>query len=156
MIGFGADEKWNTALERAILAAATPAVLAVGISRDAAYPDGTKVETVAFRQEFGDGRIPPRPFMRNAMAEREGEWRDLVRDAYRDIVRPDGFTPREALELVGEFVKSDIVESLDALTQPPLSPRTVAAKERKGRRNPDKPLVDSGLLRSSISVEVTV
>ena len=45
--------------------------LQVGFFATAKYPDGTPVTNVAVWNEFGTGRIPERPFFRQALAGRE-------------------------------------------------------------------------------------
>lgn len=118
--------------------------LKVGIFESAKYDDGTPVAQVAFWQEFGTAKIPMRPFLRNAIAKNERKWGDSVKTAL--IGTNDG---EKALKMLGEIMRGDIVLSLTNLNTPPNAPSTI---KQKGSSNP---LIDTGLLRNSISWELS-
>lgn len=117
--------------------------LKVGIFESAKY-DGTPVAQVAFWQEFGTAKIPMRPFLRNAIAKNTRKWGDSVKTAL--IGTNDS---EKALKMLGEIMRGDIVLSLTNLNTPPNAPSTI---KQKGSSNP---LIDTGLLRSSISWELS-
>jgi hypothetical protein len=117
--------------------------LKVGIFESAKYDDGTPVAQVAFWQEFGTAKIPMRPFLRNAIAKNTRKWGDSVNTAL--IGTNDS---EKALKMLGEIVRGDIVLSLTNLNTPPNAPSTI---KQKGSSNP---LIDTGLLRNSISWEL--
>mgnify|MGYP004620081547 CR=1 FL=1 len=117
--------------------------LKVGIFESAKYDDGTPVAQVAFWQEFGTSKIPMRPFFRNAIAKNTRKWGDSVKTAL--IGTNDS---EKALKMLGEIMRGDIVLSLTNLNTPPNAPSTI---KQKGSSNP---LIDTGLLRSSISWEL--
>lgn len=117
--------------------------LKVGIFESAKYDDGTPVAQVAFWQEFGTAKIPMRPFLRNAIAKNTRKWSDSVKTAI--ISSNDS---EKALKVLGEIMRGDIVLSLTNLNTPPNAPSTI---KQKGSSNP---LIDTGLLRSSISWEL--
>lgn len=117
--------------------------LKVGIFESAKYDDGTPAAQVAFWQEFGTAKIPMRPFLRNAIAKNTRKWGDSVNTAL--IGTNDG---EKALKMLGEIMRGDIVLSLTNLNTPPNAPSTI---KQKGSSNP---LIDTGLLRSSISWEL--
>lgn len=121
----------------------TNKTLKVGIFESAKYDDGTPVAQVAFWQEFGTTKIPMRPFLRNAIAENTRKWGDSVKTAI--IGTNDS---EKALKMLGEIMRGDIVLSLTNLNTPPNAPSTI---KQKGSSNP---LIDTGLLRSSISWEL--
>lgn len=118
--------------------------LKVGIFESAKYDDGTPVAQVAFWQEFGTTKIPMRPFLRNAIAKNMRKWGDSVKTAL--IGTNDS---EKALKMLGEIMRGDIVLSLTNLNTPPNAPSTI---KQKGSSNP---LIDTGLLRSSISWELS-
>lgn len=118
--------------------------LKVGIFESAKYDDGTPVAQVAFWQEFGTAKIPMRPFIRNAIAKNTQKWGDSVKTAL--IGTNDS---EKALKMLGEIMRGDIVLSLTNLNTPPNAPSTI---KQKGSSNP---LIDTGLLRNSISWELT-
>lgn len=116
----------------------------VGIFESAKYDDGTPVAAVAFWNEYGTARIPPRPFIRNTVAAHKNEW---PRQAAA-ILSQNGGDVRQTLELMGEGVKGQIAESIQNLHEPPNAPATV---RKKGF---DKPLIDSRTLWRSIGSEI--
>ena len=114
-----------------------------------AYPDGTSVILVGAVNEFGsdDGRIPERSFLRAAF--RDGKTRlDGIRAELVRAVSEGRRDPVEALELLGTEAASMVQDKILAVRQPPNAPSTVKSK---GSSNP---LVDTGLLRQSITWEV--
>lgn len=117
--------------------------LKVGIFESAKYDDGTPVAQVAFWQEFGTAKIPMRPFIRNAIAKNTQKWGDSVKTAL--ISTNDS---EKSLKMLGEIMRGDIVLSLTNLNTPPNAPATI---KQKGSSNP---LIDTGLLRNSISWEL--
>lgn len=117
--------------------------LKVGIFESAKYDDGTPVAQVAFWQEFGTAKIPMRPFMRNAITKNTRKWGDSVKTALMGTNDSE-----KALKMLGEIMRGDIVLSLTNLNTPPNAPSTI---KQKGSSNP---LIDTGLLRSSISWEL--
>lgn len=84
-----------------------------GFYKEAKYPDGTPVATVAAANNFGTvengGFIPPRPFFSDAIAENKDKWVEDFAKALKatdmDIVK--------SMKLVGEEMKADIVEKID-------------------------------------------
>lgn len=124
----------------------------VGVLEGATYPDGTSLPMVAAVQEFGaainDGTrtvvIPPRPFMRNTVANNSGQWPKLLGAALK-VSDMDG---HKALDIVGEKIVGQMQGEITALTDPPNAPATIAAK------GSSKPLVDTGHLLRSIASEV--
>ena len=116
----------------------------VGIFESAKYEDGTPVAAVAFWNEYGTARIPPRPFFRNTIAEHKDEWPKQA----AALMEANGGDVRQTLELMGEGVKGQIVETIQAFREPPNAASTV---KKKGF---DKPLIDTGTLWRSIDYEV--
>lgn len=110
---------------------------------------GSELATYAGANEFGtrDGRIPERSFIRSTM--------DQIRfvlfqqaGRYLDQITAGTMSPKQALGLMGEFVRARIVVKITTLQDPPNAPSTIA---QKGSANP---LIDSGRMRQAISWEV--
>lgn len=118
--------------------------VSVGFLRDATYPDGTSVATIASIQEFGDGKIPPRPFFRLMVAEKSGSWPEAI----RLNLKATDYDAHKTLDRMGQGVKSQLQDSIKTLTDPPLAPSTV---KRKGF---DKPLIDTGVMLNSVDYRV--
>lgn len=87
--------------------------------------------------------IPARSFFRKTVRTHKGEWIK----ALPGLVSQHGAV--KGLELVGEAMKGDLVESIMTWTDPPNSKATIA---RKGR---DAPLRDTMQMSRSIGVEVS-
>lgn len=108
---------------------------------------GKSVPMIAAIQEFGAPRagIPPRPFFRNMIAEKKGEWPAGIAEQLRandyDVVR--------TLDIVGAVIAGQLRQSIIETNTPPLAESTI---RRKGF---SKPLVDTGHMLNSIDHEVT-
>lgn len=126
---------------------AATAKVRVGIIEQANYDgsDGESVAQVAFWNEYGTATIPPRPFFRNTIAEHKDEWPKQA----AEMLEVNGGDVRQALADMGEGVKGQIVETIQAFREPPNAAATV---KKKGF---DKPLIDTGTLWRSIDYEVT-
>lgn len=130
-----------------LAAQATTTKVRVGIIEQANYDglDGESVAQVAFWNEYGTATIPPRPFFRNTIAEHKDEWPKQA----ATLMEANGGDVRQTLELMGEGVKGQIVETIQDFREPPNATATV---KQKGF---DKPLIDTGTLWRSIDYEVT-
>lgn len=115
--------------------------LRVGFINSATYPNGINVAQVAFNNEYGTDKIPPRPFMRNTIADKKKDWIAMV----APLVRRVG--SEKAMLQLGEVIKGDIVFTILNFTNPPNAPVTI---QRKGF---DKPLVDTAQMSRSITYE---
>ena len=153
----------------------------VGIPRSTAMRPGDEISNaeIAYINEHGDPskRIPPRPFMEPGLAR----CRDKVRETMAQGVQQlgTGGTLRPAAERVGLICQASIRGVFTDNDWKPLSPRTIMARaqrtvgKRKGfdekserqqqsmlakelaRRAGDRPLIDTGALRQSITYVVT-
>ena len=117
--------------------------LRVGFIDSATYPDGQNVATVAFWNEYGTDKIPPRPFMRTTVAQNRENWVQLV----KQLVPIHGAD--KSLLKLGQEMQGKLVFSILNWTEPPNAPYTIA---KKGF---NKPLVEQGIMSRSISYELT-
>ena len=125
----------------------------VGFFQDARYSEGSRpyVASVAMWQEFesvarnaeGGARKPARPFMREAINNPQTQ-RNVIK-LFRGY--PDN--PDRSLSLIGESVKAAIQNSITTGPWRDLAKSTVARR----RRGSDKPLLDTGYLRSSVTYQ---
>lgn len=115
----------------------------VGVMENSTYPDGTKVATVAYKNEYGFKNIPSRPFFRDTIAEHKKAWGELAVKGARA-----GYTIEKILGLVGMQMTQDIQYTIITFTNPPNAPATIA---KKGQNSP---LRDSLLMHDSITYEV--
>jgi hypothetical protein len=118
----------------------------VGFPAGSTYPDGTSLPLVAAINEFGapSRGQPARPFMRNTITRHSARW---ARQA-AILLRDNNYDVRRTLELVGEGIKGQMMEEIQTGSFAELASSTVA---RKGF---DKPLIDTGFMWRSITVEV--
>lgn len=123
-----------------------PAIVRVGFLSKATYPDGKPVAMIAAIQEYGapGAGIPPRPFFRNMVADKRGEWPAAI----RGLLKSTGNDAVKTLDLTGAAIAGQLRESIINTNSPPLAPSTIA---RKGFA---KPLVDTGHMLQSIDHEV--
>lgn len=115
----------------------------VGVLESATYPDGTPVAMVAFWNEYGAGKTPPRPFFRHTVSDQKKNWVLSVQNLMK--MHDD---PKKVMGLIGEHMRGQIVQSINTWTDPKNSDYTVRMKGF------NKPLVWSGQLMRSISFEV--
>ena len=115
----------------------------VGVLENATYPDGTPVAMVAFWNEYGTKRIPPRPFFRTTVSEQKKNWVLSVQNLMK--IHND---PKQVMGLIGVHMQEQIVQSINTWSDPPNSAYTIA---KKGF---DKPLVETVVLMMSIKSEV--
>lgn len=121
----------------------------VGWDETSHYPDATPVAYVAAIQEFGSPQngIPPRPFMRPTIEAQRQSWTNTLQRGAARVLNGD----MEAEQVLGQFgmlAAGNVRETIQSITEPKLSPKTV---KRKGF---EKPLVDSGLMLQTLTSKV--
>lgn len=129
----------------------------VGWFESARYEDGTPVAYVAAIQNYGypRGGIPSRNFMETTIGEREVVWRQIATQGAQGILRGQG-NVATVLDMIGQQASGDIAKTIASIYDPPLKPATIAARRRrradkKTVGNLTKPLVDSGLMISTVT-----
>ena len=115
----------------------------VGVIDGSKYPDGTSVASVAFWNEYGTRKIPPRPFFRDTIKQNKEKWVELAAKSIRA-----GYTVEHMLGLVGSQMMTDVVYTATQWTSPPNAAYTIA---KKGF---NKPLTDTGMMIAAIKHEV--
>jgi HK97 gp10 family phage protein len=123
-----------------------------GIPAGATTTDGKSIPMYAAYNEFGTSRIPARPFMRTTASEHQNEWCETLAGALKGEILKDN--AKGAMGLVGEQMKAHIQQTIQKGSFAPNSPKTVANKRRKGKVEPDHPLIDTGQMLASIISEV--
>lgn len=125
-------------------------VLRVGFLENSRYlAKGKKgaalnVAQVAFWNEFGTVRSPPRPFFRTTIARESKTWGDKLGKA----VVATNYDGQKALALLGQSMRDDVESAIAQWAAPRNAPSTIA---RKGF---DKPLVDTGVMQRAVDYEV--
>lgn len=140
-------------------------VVKIGWFQNSRYPsegkrEGLPVATVAAINEYGvpSRNIPSRSFMRSTFVEQRQNWLALAMSGARSVVAGKS-TVYQVLEGLGLTAQGDVAKKIATITQPPLSPRTIAARLRKRSNKTTvglltKPLIDTGLMLSSLSYRV--
>lgn len=120
--------------------------LRVGFLEGATYPDGTSVPMVAAINEFGapSRGQPPRPFFRRMIAAKSPEWPK----ATAILMKKTNYDVDKTLNLMGEGIKGQLVQSINDLVSPPLAQSTIDAKGFS------KPLIDTSVMINSVGYEV--
>ncbi len=130
----------------------------VGFFSTARYDDkrGTPVAAVAAWNEFGTKTIPERPFFRNALAESERGFSNILA---KGIDTEKMVVDEQLAGRVGAYVQGEIQASIIALNDPPNSPKTIAQKRKKlhgkkGTGGGETPLIDTGAMLDAVAWEV--
>lgn len=118
----------------------------VGVPKGATEADGTPMALVAAVNEFGssDGRIPERSFLRAGIRRGRPVFRRLNESSLKAIVSGT-MSEQVALGRLGLAAVAAIQNEIVNGSFEPNAPSTVA------RKGSDKPLVDTGSLRQSIT-----
>ncbi len=105
---------------------------------------GSDLIVIAAANEFGteDGRIPSRPFMRNAL--NKPELAKFVATSAAAYMRGQ-FSLDETLNRIGAYTTGLVQRSIGSNIQPPHAPSTIA------RKGSNKTLINTGRLRQSIT-----
>lgn len=108
---------------------------------------GLSIPEIAASNEFGDGKIPPRPFMSTSFDENRGK---IVNIVGRQIARIEGGSRKAsfALDVIGLSLVTMIQTKIDQIVTPPNSPVTIKLK------GSSKPLIDFGQMRQSVRHKV--
>lgn len=115
--------------------------LEVGFFQTAKYPNGMQVAQVARFNEFGTSKIPMRPFFRNAINKNTKKW-------FASLQQLLAIDNGKALDKVGEIARGDVVQSITTFNTPPNAKSTIKAKKSSN------PLIDTGLMRRSVTYKV--
>lgn len=105
----------------------------VGWFSTSKYPDtGESVAYVAAIQELGspERSIPPRPFMRPAVIENKNKWERIAADGANNILAGKT-TSQEVMETLTFVAENDVRKNIATLTEPALSPLTLAIRKYK-------------------------
>jgi hypothetical protein len=154
-------DKLAAALAKISKGVSQPALLRVGFLENARYPDGKSVAMIAAIQDFGapGAGIPPRPFFRNMVAAKKGEWPAAI----AGLLKANDYDAVKALGLAGEAIGGQLRQSIintnsPALAASTLRKRGVATGTVYDPKKPEtfraKPLIDTGHMINSIGHEV--
>ena len=110
--------------------------------------DVPELAELAKRLTYGDGNLPPRPFLEEGIASGADKIASIMKTQLEKVhndLKPNwGLVGSVAVGSVKEFVMGDYYQ-----THVPNSPRTIEAKSKDGKIS-DKPLIDTGNLINSL------
>lgn len=118
--------------------------LRVGFLETEKYPDGTPVAQVAFWNEYGTVKAPPRPFFRQMIEAKSPKWGA----ALGKNLSATGYDTTKALSLVGTGIKDQLTQSIVGFQAPGNAVSTIAQKGF------DKPLVDTGQMQRAPGFDI--
>ena len=119
-----------------------------GPDADKDHGDGlTNALLATFHEYGGDPSPPERSFLRSTMSDHASEYQKELDNIGKGFF--EGGTVEGNLLLAGEKYKADILEKIRSGIDPTLANETI---ERK--RGEETPLIDTGQLINSLSVEV--
>ena len=131
----------------------TKLAVKAGIPAGATTTDGKSIPQYAMYNEVGTSHIPPRPFMRNTVNDKQDSWRDfLSSNVDYNNIQSDKCVG--VMGVLGEIMVADIKSTIQKGDFAPDAPATVANKKRRGKREPNHPLIDTGQMLESIISEV--
>ena len=131
--------------------------LSVGWFESARYDDDTPVAAIAAQNEFGNPNksIPPRPFFRPTISENRSDWARLAGQGARAVMLGNE-TGDSVAEKMGQLISGQVRAKISQISEPPLSPRTIAARlavraDKQTLGALDKPLVFEGIMLNSLT-----
>lgn len=130
-------------------------VLASGKGSDKAEGgDGITMLEIAAIHEFGSpaAHIPERSFIRRTFEEQREELAKIQVEVAKRLVNIKQFTVATALKIIGAWGAAAIQRTIGTgpPIPPPLAPATIARRKNKSNR----PLLNNGQLRASITWEI--
>ena len=147
-------DKWKKVLKDI---ASVGAYVQAGVLKGATQASGSSVGVAqyAYWNEFGvpSRNIPARPFMRNTAKTKYQRWINII------VNRVKGNATKrqvwiDALRVCGLQMESDIRVEIEKGSFAPNAESTIRAKRRKGKTDPEHPLIDTGHLIASIRSKV--
>lgn len=110
----------------------------IGWFPGAKYEDGTPVAYVAAIQEFGspENAIPPRPFMRPTVQDKQGEWSAQIAGGMRKVIKGQ-LTADDVLGAVGDLAAADIAKTIASGDFKALSPITLMLRKMRDEHKGD-------------------
>lgn len=104
------------------------------------------VAQVAFWNNFGTKKSPPRPFFNNMIAKNSPRWGD----ATGQILKAHDYDIDTTLGLMGQLMQGQLQQEIIDTNAPPNAPYTIDQKN-----GATKVLVDSGVMLGSVSPSAT-
>ncbi|QDX29552.1 hypothetical protein [Dickeya poaceiphila] len=151
-MGISGGDKMLSALQA--IAEKTQISLSAGILAGATNEDmGELIAPYAAANEYGTKTIPPRPFMRTSIDNHAKDWSQQLAKSL-DGIGADPGVVKKGFDRLGLTIVQDIRDSIESSIPPANAKSTIDAKIRKGRKEPDKTLIDSGSMQRAVDYEI--
>lgn len=142
------EDRGYAALVKAVFELRKPRIDVGILEGDASHGEGgATILDIATWAEFGTQTEPARSFLRAWFDEDEEHLREVVGELLERVLRGE-LTKDQALEQLGAYAVGRVQQRIADGIDPPNAPSTV---KHKGSSTP---LIDTGLLRSSVSYKV--
>lgn len=129
----------------------------VGVPAEEATREGEPINnaTIAYIHDNGapEANIPARPFMHPGIMSAEDKIAKRFKDGAVRTLKGDKDAVDQTMTAVGLTAQSAIRNKISEGIPPPLAPRTLAQRRRRGRSG-EIPLIDTGQLRNAINFVV--
>ena len=112
------------------------------------YPNGTRVVDVAVGNEYGTDNVPARPFMGLSSADINNQCAPILDQSAAALNNNNTQQYDQLLDAAGSVAAGIVKQQITDLRSPPNAQSTI---ERKGSSNP---LIDTGLMRQTVTYKV--
>lgn len=138
-------------LARKELLVGIPAASAGRVAEDGKAPDVDNA-TLGYVHEYGlpEKNIPPRPFLIPGVQDAREPIAKKLEAGARQGLGGDRQAAENALDAAGLIAQSAVRRKITEGPFVPLAPRTLAGRRARGRTG-EKPLIDTGQLRRSVT-----
>ena len=113
------------------------------------YPNGTRVVDVAVGNEYGTDNVPARPFIGLSSADINNQCAPILDQSASALNNNNTQQYDQLLDAAGSVAAGIVKQQITDLRSPPNAQSTI---ERKGSSNP---LIDTGLMRQTVTYKVT-
>ena len=112
------------------------------------YPNGTRVVDVAVGNEYGTDNVPARPFIGLSSADINNQCAPILEQSADALNNNNTQQYDQLLDAAGSVAAGIVKQQITDLRSPPNAQSTI---ERKGSSNP---LIDTGLMRQTVTYKV--
>ena len=120
----------------------------IGLFKEEGKNDGEYIADYAYANEFGEGNVPSRPFIRNTFDENQSDWSDSLQENLGKVIEGK-IDSNNIFSLLGERAVDDVKKTISNNLPPPNAESTI---KKKGS---SKTLIDSGAMRNAVSYRIT-
>ena len=113
------------------------------------YPNGTRVVDVAVGNEYGTDNVPARPFIGLSSADINNQCAPILGQSASALNNNNTQQYDQLLDAAGSVASGIVKQQITDLRSPPNAQSTIE------RKNSSNPLIDTGLMRQTVTYKVT-